>query len=175
MSSEHLSRFFSLNDGLIRCSLASIEVRFVSKRNRPCRNHFIQVKRHHRSPLSALLPPCLFLALLFAVKKNMMKCEKPLLLPPPENLTGSSYDYSISPPRADLKDKGTYKEVHQRLEKGALQGKREYFMLCGLVRALNQALIHHKEVACGVGVGDVDHGPANLNQTYTVYDDPSNY
>jgi hypothetical protein len=105
-----------------------------------------------------------------AVKKNIMNCEKPLLLPPPENLTGSSYNYSISPPRADLKDKDTYKEVHQPLEKGSLQGQREYFMLCGLVRAMNQALIHHKEMACGG-----DNGPANLNQTYTVYDDPSNY
>jgi hypothetical protein len=103
-----------------------------------------------------------------------MKCEKPLLLPPPENLTGSSYDYYIAPPRADLKDEDTYKENHQRLEKGALQGKREYFMLCGLVRALNQALIHHKEMACGRGE-DGGGGPANLNQTYTVYDDPSNY
>jgi hypothetical protein len=106
-----------------------------------------------------------------------MNCEKPLLLPPPDNLTGSSYNYSITPPRADLKDKDTYKEDHQPLERGALQGKREYFMLCGLTRALNQALMHHKEMACprGGGAGGGDGPPTNLNQTYTVYDDPSNY
>jgi hypothetical protein len=109
------------------------------------------------------------------VKKNIMNCEKPLLLPPPENLTGISYDYYIAPPRADFLDKDTYKEDHLRLEKGALQGKREYFMLCGLIRALNQALLHHKEMACGDDGGDGGSGPANLNQTYTVYNDPSNY
>jgi hypothetical protein len=101
-----------------------------------------------------------------AVKKNIMNCDKNLILPPPHNLTGV-YDYSVAPPHADLKDKDTYKENHLRLEKGALQGKREYFMLCGMIRSVNEALTHHKQVACGES--------ANLNKIYTVYNDPTNH
>lgn len=95
-----------------------------------------------------------------------MNCDKNLLLPPPHNLTGV-YDYSVDPPRADHKDKDTYVEEHKELYKGAVQGKREYFMLCGMTRSVNEALTHQKKIACGES--------ANLNKIYTVYNDPTNH
>ena len=102
-----------------------------------------------------------------AVKKNIMSCEKALLLPPPRDLLGT-YGYQVSPPRADLKDKDTWVEEHKKLYNGAVQGKREYFMLCGMIRSVNEALENHKQLAC-------QPGTANFNKTYTVYDDPTNY
>jgi hypothetical protein len=103
---------------------------------------------------------------MYTVKKNIMNCDRNLILPPPENLTGV-YNYSVAPPRADLKDKDTYVEEHKELYRGAFSGKREYFMLCGIIRSVNEALTHHKKAACGES--------ANFNKTYTVYNDPTNH
>jgi hypothetical protein len=101
----------------------------------------------------------------YRLKKNIMKCEKKLLRPPPKNLLGM-YDYSISPPRADLKDKNTYTEVRST-SFGKKRAKREVFMFCGMVSAVNEALRFHKQHACG--------GLENLNETYSVHDDPTDW
>jgi hypothetical protein len=93
-----------------------------------------------------------------------MNCDKNLLKPPPHDLVGK-YDYGISPPRADLSDLDTFE--NQRHSIDSLVGKRETYMLCGMASALNEALRHHKQLACGVS--------ANLNETYTVYDDPTDF
>jgi hypothetical protein len=93
-----------------------------------------------------------------------MNCDKNLLLPPPRDLF-PKYDYALTPPRADIKDLNEYKE--QRHDIPSKQAKREAFMLCGLISAVNEALKYYKQEACG--------GNANLKQVYTVYDDPSNW
>lgn len=99
------------------------------------------------------------------MKKNIMSCEKNLLRPPPRDLATEKIDYYIRPPLADLSDKRTYTEEHQPLA-SSRQAKREAFMLCGLVDSMNEALRYHKTHACG--------DSANLNESYTVYDDPTN-
>jgi hypothetical protein len=96
-----------------------------------------------------------------------MDCDKPLLQPPAEDLAMKKLDYAIFPPRADLKDQNTYKEEKKPLPNGNRQPKREAFMLCGLVRSINEALIHFKRNKCG------DYG--NFNESYTVYNDPSTH
>jgi hypothetical protein len=97
-----------------------------------------------------------------------MNCEKSLLRPPPANLF-PQVDYMISPPRADGKDTKTYREVRQKISQE--RAKREMFMLCGMTSAVNAALRFYKQQACGRnGVPD-----ANLNETYTIHDDPSDH
>ncbi|KAL7560899.1 hypothetical protein ACA910_008181 [Epithemia clementina (nom. ined.)] len=99
----------------------------------------------------------------YRLKKNIMDCDKPLLEPPPSSFVGQ-FDYSITPPRADGKDRDTYKPEHQRIVSQRI-AKREAFMLCGLTHSVNAALIHHKQLACPAGT-------ANLEMTYTIYNDP---
>jgi hypothetical protein len=100
----------------------------------------------------------------YRLKKNIMNCEKNLLRPPPKDLLGK-YDHAIKPPRADLQDKHTYTEEREPI--GSKRAKREVFMLCGLVSAVNEALRYHKHHACG--------GSENLNETYSVHDDPTDW
>jgi hypothetical protein len=97
-----------------------------------------------------------------------MKCDKNLLMPPPDDVF-PQFDYSIAPPRADLKDAKTYQEVRESIN--AKQAKREAFMLCGMISAVNEALRYYKKQACGKdGASE-----ANFNETYTVHDDPTDY
>lgn len=96
-----------------------------------------------------------------------MDCDKALLRPPPLDLATKHIDYAIFPPRADLKDKDTFVDEKTPLPNQKKQAKREAFMLCGLTKAVNDALIYYKHHACG------EHG--NFEQTYTVHDDPSNF
>jgi hypothetical protein len=98
------------------------------------------------------------------MKKNIMKCEMNLLRPPPKTLLGM-YDYAITPPRADLKDQKNPTELRTQIDR--TREKREAFMLCGLVSAVNEALRFHKQHACG--------GSENLNETYSVHDDPADW
>jgi hypothetical protein len=100
----------------------------------------------------------------YRIKKNIMNCEKNLLRPPPKDLLGK-FDYAISPPRADRKDSKTYTEMRVHLDKK--QEKREVFMLCGMINAVNEALRYHKHHAC--------KGSGNLNETYTIHDDPTDW
>ena len=103
----------------------------------------------------------------YRIKKNIMACEKALLKPPPKDLATQKLDYAIFPPRADLKDKDTYTEVHSALTNTKKQPKREAFMLCALTKYWNEAFAHLKKHACG------DRG--NLSESYTIYDDPLPY
>jgi len=98
------------------------------------------------------------------MKKNIMNCEKSLLQPVPPDVF-PRLDYKISPPKADLSDVGTYVENRQAVSRQ--HAKREAFMLCRLVPAINDALRYYKTRACGTR--------ANLNEAYTVHDDPSDY
>lgn len=97
-----------------------------------------------------------------------MNCDKNLLKPPPDDVF-PQFDYMITPPRADLKDAKTYKELRQPIS--TKQAKREAFMLCGMISAVNEALRFYKHQACGKD----GFAAANLNESYTVHDDPTDY
>lgn len=96
----------------------------------------------------------------YRVKKNILTCGSPLMALPDANATNSLH--MIFPPRADGKDRDTYVETpHTFSEK---QAKRETFMVCGMMQALNEALLHFKKQSCGAS--------ANTNATYMIVDDP---
>lgn len=97
-----------------------------------------------------------------------MSCEKALLQMPPLDLY-PTFNYTIEPPRADRSDRKTYQQIHKTVKKGDKQAKREAFMLCHLIDAVNEALRYFKDKACTNGTA------ANLNETYSVYTDPSNW
>jgi hypothetical protein len=95
-----------------------------------------------------------------------MDCDKNLMKLPLDDIF-PRLDYAISPPRADLKDAKTYHEVRDPIN--AKRAKREAFMLCGMISAVNEALRYYKQHACGR-----DGAPAgNLKEIYTIHDDPS--
>jgi hypothetical protein len=93
-----------------------------------------------------------------------MRCDKNLLEVPPPGLY-PAYNYSVDPPKADLSDTHSYMEVRKYVN--PRQAKREFFMLCNLIMSLNEALRYYKQMAC--------MEEANLNETYSVYTDPSNW
>lgn len=101
------------------------------------------------------------------------------MLPPPNDVF-PRFDYFISPPRADLTDATTYREIHKPLL--PKKAKREAFMLCGMISALNEALRYYKQhQACDYnpsGGNDTTRNAAlvaNMNETYTIHDDPTNF
>ena len=94
-----------------------------------------------------------------------MDCDKNLFKPPPRDLF-PKFNYAIFPPRADLTDIDTYDKVPHK-EMSSRHAKREAFMLYALVDTINEALRYHKQLKCGAS--------ANVNETYTVYDDPTNH
>jgi hypothetical protein len=95
----------------------------------------------------------------YRLKQNIMDCDKALLKPPPRDLVGQ-FNYSIEPPSPNPEDWSSYKEV--RVPVDSIKAKREAFMICGMAHAVNEALRYHKRRVCRV----------NLNETYTVHDDP---
>jgi hypothetical protein len=104
----------------------------------------------------------------YRVKKNILNCDKALMTLPPSNIY-PKYNYKIFPRRADLSDAKTYKEIQKEIP--TKQAKREAFMICGMISALNEALRHYKQVACGKDGLPV----ANYNETYTIHNDPTDY
>jgi len=94
-----------------------------------------------------------------------MNCEKALLARPPRDLAVQKLDYFIAPPRADGKDKETYEE--EKTQINVKHSNREAFMICGLTKAINEAMTYLKQRACGED--------GNFNQSYTIHGDPSNY
>lgn len=92
-----------------------------------------------------------------------MDCDKALLVAPPPDAF-MEYHYFTIPPLVN-EDPSTF--VSKRTEISRGRAKREQFMLCGLISALNDALRHYKQQAC--------NGTANLEETWSVYDDPKDY
>ena len=90
------------------------------------------------------------------------------MLPPPTDIF-PRYNYSITPPRADRKDVDTYEEVKSPIN--SKRAKREAFMVCGLISAVNEAFAFYKRQACGKDGAK----PGNFNMTYTIHDDPTDY
>ena len=104
----------------------------------------------------------------YRLKKNIMNCEKPLLLEPPSDLATRQFRYGYDAPRADLKDKDSYWK--DRLLKKKLMSerdaKRHAFMLCSLTSKINDSLERMKRSVCGASGG-------NLNRTYSIFLDPT--
>jgi hypothetical protein len=98
----------------------------------------------------------------YRLKKNIMDCDKGLLKPPPKDIF-SRFNVSIQPQPAkpDPNFKPEIRSLSRKL------AKREAFMLCGMIHSINEALRYHKSLAC--------KGNANLNETYTIHEDPSSY
>jgi hypothetical protein len=85
-------------------------------------------------------------------------CEQPLLTPPPLD-SATRFDYWVRPPP----DRGASHEMTTtNITKS--QAKREAFMLCGLISAVNDAARYFKLQHCG--------DRANFNETYNFHDDP---
>lgn len=98
-----------------------------------------------------------------------MNCDKNLLKKPRDEELFPLVDYMISPPRADEKNVVSFHEVRETIS--AKRAKREAFMLCGMISAVNEAIRYYKLQACGK-----DGLPAaNWNETYTVHEDPSDH
>lgn len=93
-----------------------------------------------------------------------MNCDKHLFKKPPSDLY-PSLDYWVQPPKADLSDISVERQPVKMSER---QAKREQFMLCQMVDAMNEALRYHKKRAC-------KDGNASFSELYTIHDDPSNY
>lgn len=92
-----------------------------------------------------------------------MDCDKALLLTPPLDMSFLDFDSAEVPPRADLRRSATDKSVIISPKRA----KREAFMLCRMTNAVNEALRYHKQQKCG--------SDANLNETYSIHDDPSSF
>ena len=98
----------------------------------------------------------------YRLKKNFLNCEKNLMLPPPLDI-GTTYDYFIAPPPAS----GKPPKVSEKKTFSKKQAKREAFMMCGLINAVNGAATHYKKHNCG--------SDANFNKVYTIKNDPGKY
>jgi hypothetical protein len=102
-----------------------------------------------------------------------MDCDKPLLRPPPPLLFLTANN-TYNPPKADLSDLDVEPQPRPINRK---QAKREQFMLCHLIRTINEALRYLKSVACRKegAIEPRNLVAANLSEVYTVYESPTNY
>lgn len=98
------------------------------------------------------------------MKKTILDCEQPLFKEPPKDVS-SKYSYNVVPPRADLLDQDTWKEKRQPLK--PKQIKRQAFMVCQMIAAVNEAARYHKTKACGTS--------GNFNETWNIYEDPTDH
>jgi hypothetical protein len=117
----------------------------------------------------------------YRVRKNIMQCQHPLLVPPPVDFgRNMELRFAIEPPRDDgkLPDRVHSIDadplpheivVNDTKFSNPVRIKREKFMLCYLIRGMNEALRFYKVHACG---GD---DFANLNEVYTVFNYPFQY
>jgi hypothetical protein len=101
----------------------------------------------------------------YRLKKKFISCELPLLELPPKDLAEQKIDYFLVPPPNG--HKGEWKEKIEKISSERIM-KRETFMLCGMIRAVNEAARYFKANGC-------PDGKANLAETYTVHNDPNNY
>jgi hypothetical protein len=111
----------------------------------------------------------------YRLKKKYISCETPILQLPPTDLGQRNISYSLQPP-----PNGYYKDTptHQHIRTwkhpfsnitSTRQAKREAFMVCQLIRAVNEAAMYFKRSSCS----DVPH--TNWNTNYTFFNDPNSY
>jgi len=98
------------------------------------------------------------------MKKTILDCEQQLVEVPPADFL-SKYDYNVVPPRADLEDKDKWKEIRGKLS--AQRSKREAYMVCHLISAVNEAARYLKINHC--------NAKGNLNSSWNIYSDPTDF
>jgi peptidyl serine alpha-galactosyltransferase len=108
----------------------------------------------------------------YRVKKNIMNCEKNLLKVPYHlqdvllSTTGDAFTADWPPQSNGKPSTSTPRRMSRRT------AQRELFMLCALTTAVNEALRHYKHLACN---GTTFDTVANLNETYEIFIDYSDY
>jgi len=103
----------------------------------------------------------------YRLKKHYISCETPLLQMPPEDLALRNYTRSLQPP-----PHGYYHQnpktpwdppVGDLTRPG--RAKKEAFMVCQMIRAVNEAAEYFKKTAC-------DPAKTNWDRNYTFFNDP---
>jgi hypothetical protein len=95
----------------------------------------------------------------YRIKKKFISCDTPLMTLPPLTLAEQNLDYWENPPPHG--HRGPW--VPERQNLAAIRAKREAFMLCGLISAVNEAAMYFKEKTC--------NGTANM-ATFDLFNDP---
>ncbi len=98
----------------------------------------------------------------YRLKKHYVSCETPLLQMPPTDLVRQNYTYSLQPP--PNRHKGPWDPPLSNIT--SHQAKREAFMICQLIRAVNDAASHFKNTSCS---------NPNWNSNYTFFNDPNDF
>ncbi len=88
----------------------------------------------------------------YKLRKDFISCQAPLLVMPPADLATKGYKF------ADLPD-GSRKAFTK-----PTQAQEAAFMICTMIRALNDAAVYYKDHHC-------DRKIANYNYSYTFHDD----
>lgn len=96
----------------------------------------------------------------YRLKKKYISCDAPLLTPPPADLATKNIGYWEQPPPHG--HQGVWEAPSGNISQK--QAKREAFMLCGLISAINEAATYFKQTSC--------NGTANLEANYNFFDDP---
>jgi hypothetical protein len=99
----------------------------------------------------------------YRLKKKFISCETPLLTMPPLDLGNRNITFSLPPPPHGHDPPKDGEWVPGKLRVLPRQAKREAFMLCGMISAVNEAAIHFKQTAC--------NGTANMATNYTFFSD----
>jgi hypothetical protein len=92
----------------------------------------------------------------YRLRKDFISCEAPLLTVPPEDVA-VKYDYHISP--GD-------KKMEQKKYTNPKAIKYHAFMMCALIKGLNDAATYYKDHHC-------DKETANYEKSYVFFDDMS--
>jgi len=101
----------------------------------------------------------------YRLKKKFISCETPLLRMPPADLPAKRLNYAYWPPPHG--HRGTYDSPKTMLSEK--NGRREAFMLCGLIRAINEAALHFKQSEASGCLGNPN---TNTSATYSIHEDP---
>ena len=147
--------WFVVDDGVVGCSSRDRKRKF-KKGGRPINTH----NSRFRSLLS-YCPLCIFLFCVYHCRSFLLLCPPSIVLVIIFIWNTIRYIH-----RADGKDQKTYKQHRTPIISDRIS-KREAFMLCGLIESIDEALTHHKKMACPAGT-------ANLARVYTVFNDPYN-
>lgn len=93
----------------------------------------------------------------YRLKKKYISCDAPLLTHPPDDI--AKLRTAVRPPP----DRGAAHEM-EVYNLTAFKAKREAFMLCGMISAVNEASKYYKTHNCA--------GKGNFSEVYNFHDDP---
>lgn len=89
----------------------------------------------------------------YKLRRDFISCDAPLLVMPPEDLAAQGLTTAILPDAS-----GTKKDLTPK------HAKEQAFMVCTMIRALNEAAIYYKDHHC-------DKETANYDYSYTFHKD----